>query len=141
MRIIESSFRKLYQEYLESELSVRDFSTNQNFAVSTFYNWKNKLKSNVTQPEFIPLQVGNQTIVKANKHTEVSLPNEEVTHEERKLEFTFPNGTKLQLKGSVDLALLKTIYFVATMMQPRMPLSFIRCLDVTKLQMSTQENG
>ena len=109
MRIIESSFRKLYQEYLESGLSVRDFCTNQNFAVSTFYNWKNKLESNATHPEFIPLQVGNQTIVRTDKHTEVSLANEEVTSEERKLEFTFPNGTKLQLKGHIDAALLKTI--------------------------------
>jgi len=37
------------------------------------------------------------------------LANEEVTSEERKLEFTFPNGTKLQLKGHIDAALLKTI--------------------------------
>lgn len=109
MRIIESSFRKLYQQYLDSGLSVRDFCTNQNFAVSTFYSRKKKLELKETQPKFVPLLIGNQPMVSGNKHPEVALRNDELLPEEDNLEFTFPNGTKLQVKGNVDLALLKTI--------------------------------
>ncbi len=109
MRIIESSFRKLYQEYLDSGLSVRDFCTNQHFAVSTFYNRKKKLELKETKPEFVPLLIGNQPVVSTNKHSEVALRNEELLIEENNLEFTFPNGTKLQVRGNADLALLKTI--------------------------------
>jgi len=109
MRIIESSFRKLYQEYLDSGLSVRDFCTNQNFAVSTFYNWKKKLELAKRTPEFIPLHVGNQPMVSANKYPEVAMQDDESTCADNHLEFIFPNGTRLQIKGQVDLALLKTI--------------------------------
>ena len=109
MRIIESNFKKLYQEYLDSGLSVRDFCTNQNFAVSTFYNWKKKLELKKSTLGFVPLLVDNQPMVRMNTHPEVALRNDELMIEENDLEFTFPNGTKLQVKGNVDLALLKTI--------------------------------
>jgi hypothetical protein len=109
MRIIESSFRKLYQEYLDSGLSVRDFCANQNFAVSTFYNKKKQLELKESAPEFIPLHVGNHPVVESNKSAEVVLQKEGSTIEGNSLEFTFPNGTKLQVRGQADLALLKTI--------------------------------
>lgn len=108
MRIVESNFQKLYQEYLYSGLNVRDFCTNQNFAVSTFYNWKKKLELKESAPEFIPLLVGSGPI-NTDKHHEVALRNEDLVAEDNNLEFTFPNGTKLQVKSNVDLTLLKTI--------------------------------
>jgi len=109
MRIIESNFKKLYQEYLDSGLSVRDFCTNQNFAVSTFYNWKKKLALKESTLGFVPLLVDNQPMVRTNTHPEVALRNDELMTQENDLEFIFPNGTKLQVKGNVDLALLKNI--------------------------------
>jgi hypothetical protein len=109
MRINESSFKKLYREYQESGLSVRDFCANQNFAVSTFYNKKKQLESKESIPEFIPLHIGDQAIVRTDTHTEIALPNEVPINEGNCLEFTFPNGTKLQVSGQIDLALLKNI--------------------------------
>ncbi|WP_435873489.1 IS66 family insertion sequence element accessory protein TnpA, partial [Plebeiibacterium sediminum] len=40
----ESSYRKLIEKQEQSGLSVRDFCSNQGFAVSTFYKWKKTLQ-------------------------------------------------------------------------------------------------
>jgi len=112
MRVIESSFRKLYQEYLESGLSIRDFCTNHDFAVSTFYYWQKKLSDNVPHEGFIPLLIERQPMVNASSHLEVASERDEFMTQDNDLEFTFPNGTKLHLKGHIDLALLKTIVHI-----------------------------
>ncbi len=109
MRIIESTFSKLYQEYLGSGLSVRDFCANQNFAVSTFYHWKKRLESKEPPIGFVPLVIGSQSSMNHVGNSQVVSMNESTPAEENDFEFTFPNGTKLQVKGNVDLALLKTI--------------------------------
>lgn len=112
MRIVESSFKKLYQEYLESGLSVRDFCTNQDFALSTFYYWQKKLKDKVPHEGFIPLLIEKLSMVNASSHLEVVSENEEFLTQKNDLEFTFPNGTKLQIKGHIEMALLKTIIHI-----------------------------
>lgn len=109
MRIIESSFRELYEEYLESGLTVRDFCSNQDFAVSTFYRWQKILKEKHEPLGFVPLVIDKRTAVSHRHHQEDISHIEERVAEENDLEFTFPNGTKLQVKGHVDLTLLKTI--------------------------------
>ncbi len=109
MRIIESSFRELYNEYLSSGLSVRDFCSNQDFAVSTFYRWQKLLKEKEVPNEFVPLVMEQQPMVKSGGHPILSASQGKSEAEENELEFTFPNGTKLQLKGHVDSVLLKTI--------------------------------
>ena len=105
MQIIESSFRKLYQEYLSSGLTVRDFCANQDFAVSTFYRWQKILKDKETPNRFVPLLMNEQSIT----HPNVAPESNASMEVDNSLEFTFPNGTKLQVKGHVDLVLLKTI--------------------------------
>ena len=109
MRIIESSFRKLYQEYLSSGLTVRDFCANQDFAVSTFYRWQKILKEKETPKEFVPLLIGKQPLVNMGNHPDISTANDRFMSDENELEFTFPNGTRLQLRGHIDPTLLKTI--------------------------------
>jgi len=109
MRIIESSFRELYEEYLESGLTVRDFCANQDFAVSTFYRWQKIIKEKHEPLGFVPLLIDKQTAVSRRYHQEDVSQFEEKVTEENNLEFTFPNGTKLQVKGHIDLTLLKTI--------------------------------
>ena len=109
MRIIESSFRELYEEYLSSGLTVRDFCANQDFAVSTFYRWQKLLREKELPKEFVPLLMEPRPLVKPAGHPFFSVSEEKSEAQENELEFTFPNGTKLQLKGHVDSALLKTI--------------------------------
>lgn len=109
MQIIESSFRELYQEYLASGLTVRDFCANQDFAVSTFYRWQKILKEKDAPTEFVPLLIGQQPDANTDSHAAVSTENDKLISEENGLEFIFPNGTRLQVKGHVAPAFLKTI--------------------------------
>lgn len=109
MRIIESSFRRLYQEYLSSGLTVRDFCANQDFAVSTFYRWQKLLREKEAPKEFVPLLMEQQPISGAAAHMAVAPRDNCPVTEVNDLEFTFPNGTRLQVRGHVDPALLKTI--------------------------------
>ena len=109
MQIIESSFRELYQEYLSSGLTVRDFCANQDFAVSTFYRWQKILKGKDAPKEFVPLLIGKQPVANTDNCPVVSTENDKFMTEENGLEFIFPNGTRLQVKGHVYPALLKTI--------------------------------
>ncbi len=109
MRIIESGFRELYDEYLSSGLTVRDFCANQDFAVSTFYRWQKLLREKELPKEFVPLVVEQQPMVNPVGHPILSVDQEKCEDETNELEFIFPNGTKLQLKGHIDAALLKTI--------------------------------
>lgn len=109
MHIIESSFRELYQEYLSSGLTIRDFCANQDFAVSTFYRWQKILREKEAPKEFVPLLIGKQPVANTDNHAVVSAERDKFISEENGLEFIFPNGTRLQVKGHVDPAFLKTI--------------------------------
>ncbi len=109
MRIIESSFRKLYREYLESGLSVRDFCSNQDFAVSTFYRWKKLIEQDEPTIGFVPLTINKEPSVVNNSHSPRIIKNNQETSPDNLLSFTFPNGTKLDIKGDADIALIKSI--------------------------------
>jgi hypothetical protein len=96
----ESSYRKLIEEQEQSGLSVRDFCSNQGFAPATFYNWKKRLREKEAPQGFVPLVVRDKAVpVLENKQR----------NDNRSLEFTFPNGTKLKLTGELDLSVLKAI--------------------------------
>ena len=42
----EGQFLSIYESYLESGLTVRDYCANQKKKESMFYYWQNKLKNN-----------------------------------------------------------------------------------------------
>ena len=108
MRITEMKFKQLYQEQKESGLSVRDFCFNQGISPATFYRWKKVLKRKESSPEFVPLVIGAPQ-PNNQYQNQVSTICEEKASNGMSLEFVFPNGTKLLLKGNIDIALLKTI--------------------------------
>lgn len=109
MRIIESSFRKLYREYLESGFSVRDFCSNQDFAVSTFYRWKNLIEQDEPTIGFVPLTINKESSVNSKIHQPDVINNCKENTCDSHLSFTFPNGTRLDIKGDADIALIKSI--------------------------------
>lgn len=105
----EATFKKLYQEYQESGLSVRDFCSNQAIAPATFYRWKKILEPNQPPTEFVPLVLKTRQLGNNKYQNQMPAICEDSVNNTTSLEFVFPNGTKLQLKGNLDIALLKTI--------------------------------
>ncbi len=109
MRINESTFRKLYQEHRESGLSVRDFCSNQDMAPATFYRWKKIIEQKETANEFVPLIIGSPQFNEDKYQNHTPAVCKDSASNDTSLEFIFLNGTKLVLKGNIDIALLKSI--------------------------------
>ncbi|MCW0483713.1 IS66 family insertion sequence element accessory protein TnpA [Gaoshiqia sediminis] len=111
MRMTLSTFKKLYQEYLESGLNVKDFCANQGFVPSTFYYWKKQLGETIQpQPErFVPLVFDSNQPTTEKRTVQALETRSGVSGNNAPIEFVFPNGTKMVIRDNVDMSLLKAI--------------------------------
>ena len=56
----EKKFRAIYDEYLSSGLTIRDYCANQQINEAKFYYWQNKLKGQLPPKRgFVPVAFGN----------------------------------------------------------------------------------
>lgn len=106
-----STFTRLFQEFQESGLNVRDFCANQDFAPSSFYYWKKKLEETwQREPDsFVPLIFDSNELTTSRPIDPISKASAHGSSEPAPIEFVFPNGTKMILRNKVDMALLKAI--------------------------------
>ncbi len=106
-----STFKRLFQEFQESGLNVRDFCANQDFAPSSFYYWKKKLEeTSQHQPDsFVPLVFDSNQLATTRPAAPVSKASANGSGDPTPIEFVFPNGTKMVLRDKVDIPLLKAI--------------------------------
>jgi hypothetical protein len=100
-----SAFKRLYREYQESGLSIKDFCSNQGFAPSTFYYWKKQFSAELQhEPEhFVPLVFDSSLPVAGSR------PVPAAVNSPAPIEFVFPNGTRMVIRDKVDMHLLKAI--------------------------------
>jgi transposase-like protein len=106
-----STFKRLYQEYQESGLSVKDFCSNQGFAPSTFYYWKKQVSAELQhQPErFVPFVFDSNLPVAGSRPVPAAVNSSVSSGNPAPIEFVFPNGTKMVIRDKVDMHLLKAI--------------------------------
>jgi len=106
-----STFKKLFQEYQESGLNVKDFCSNQGLAPSSFYYWKKQLgEVPQHQPEsFVPLVFGPNLAVAGRRPVQAPQNSSGTSGNHAPIEFVFPNGTKMVIRDNVDMHLLKAI--------------------------------
>ena len=106
-----STFKKLFEEFQESGLNVRDFCSNHSFAPSSFYYWKNKLEeTSQHQPDsFVPLILDSSQLATSRPAATSSKASDHGSGNQAPIEFVFPNGTKMMLRDKVDMPLLKAI--------------------------------
>jgi len=111
MRMTLTTFKRLYQEYQESGLNIKDFCANQGLATSTFYYWRNKLEeTSQHRPEnFVPLVFDPNQPAGDNRIKQTPMERGPISGDNAPIEFVFPNGTKLVLRDNIDMQLLKTI--------------------------------
>lgn len=115
-----STFQRIYQEYLHSRLSVRDFCANQGFAPSTFYYWKKQLgATRQAEPDcFVPLLLDAGPTETEGQHSYVpatSSGNKTGGVSNAPIEFVFPNGTKMVIRDHADIHLL---WIIRSMLTP-----------------------
>jgi len=106
-----TTFKKLFQEYQESGLNVKDFCANQGFVPSTFYYWKKQLGEIAQgQPEcFVPLVFDSSQLATGRRTAQIPEKSAGDTGIHAPIEFVFPNGTKMVIRDIVDMRLLKAI--------------------------------
>ena len=95
----------LLERHKESGLSVKSFCSNEGIASSTFFYWQKKLRKEDTGGRFIPL------LVRAPGST--ACPTSGQSHasgmDNTALEITYPNGTTLRIRQTLDLAGLRSL--------------------------------
>jgi hypothetical protein len=106
-----STFEKLFQEYQESGLNVKEFCSNQGFAPSTFYYWKKQLgKAPQHQPgSFVPLVFDSNLPVASRRTIQTPVNTSGIPGNHAPIEFVFPNGIKMIIRDKADMHLLKAI--------------------------------
>ena len=106
-----STFRRLYLDYQDSGLNVRDFCANQCFAPSTFYYWKKKLEDTPQyQPDcFVPLVFDSNQSAANRQTVPAPITSAVASDNHTPIEFVFPNGTKMLFRDNINIGLLKTI--------------------------------
>lgn len=108
-------FEEVYDRYLSSGLSVKDFCANERILQSKFYYWRKRLPehNNIKEghPDFIPIVFSG-----AKQQMQVKKPvgqkfNPEHLHssDDNILEIVYPNGVKLRIPAESDLAQIRSL--------------------------------
>ncbi len=95
----------LVERQKESGLSVKSFCINEGIAPSTFFYWQKKFRKEDPAGRFIPLLVRAPGSIACPGSAEKSAPGMDQTA----IEITYPNGTTLRIRQTLDLAGLRSL--------------------------------
>ncbi len=112
----ERQFLSIYEGYLESGLTIRDYCANQHMKESMFYYWQNKLKRQLPPKRgFVPVVFDN---AQKNRSSQIpaSVQNRPkaiadlvASSNTISCEISYPNGVSLKLNGLTDPELLRSL--------------------------------
>jgi len=112
-------FRSIYDGFLESGLSIRDYCANQQLKESMFYYWQNKLKGQLPPKSgFVPLifdngQKGQSSRIPATVQNRTKSHSAATANNAISCEITYPNGVCLKLDGLTDPEMLRPLLTLA----------------------------
>lgn len=106
----EKKFRAIYENFLASGLSTRDFCANQQMNEAKFYYWQNKLKGQLPPKRgFVPVVFGNE---QGSSHIPVRrepFVNQAAQDQALSCEISYPNGVHVKLNGLNDIQTLRSL--------------------------------
>jgi hypothetical protein len=109
-------FLSIYTDFLDSNLSVRDFCANQHMKESKFFYWQNKLKSQLPPRRgFVPVVFGNEPQARPSQvpapvqNRSKNLSNPVARNHGVSCEISYPNGVCMKLSGLPDPELLRSL--------------------------------
>ena len=109
-------FTAIYNEYLESDLTVRDFCANRQMSEAKFYYWQNRMKRQLPPRKgFTPVVFENEQHTRSfqfptpgqNRPKTFSNPAD-ATHAVS-CEISYPNGVSLKLNGLPGPEVLRSL--------------------------------
>jgi len=112
----EKKFRAIYDDYLVSGLTIRDYCLNQNMGEAKFFYWQNKLRGLLPPKNgFVPVVFsGNQQVL--TQQLPATLKNRQ-DHQIKQTslatgfscEICYPNGIIVKLNGLPDLEMIHSL--------------------------------
>ncbi|MDC7217809.1 MAG: hypothetical protein PQJ28_02165 [Spirochaetales bacterium] len=103
----EKKFRAIYDDFLTSGLTIRDYCANRQMNEARFYYWQNKLKGELPPKRgFVPVFFGSGREVsrhpapeQARKETSAApaMGDKSVS-----CEISYPNGVRLKMEADVE---------------------------------------
>jgi hypothetical protein len=110
----EKKFRAIYDDFLASGLTIRDYCANQQMNEAKFYYWQNKLRGQ------LPPKRGFVPVVFENRLEGVQLPVPVQDQKETfaspatgdkliSCEISYPNGVRINLSGLSDPQMLQSL--------------------------------
>ena len=106
----ESKILDLIKKHKESGLSLVGFCSNEGIPKSTFYYWRKKVRKEPSK-RFIPLVVNSTPVPVTgfSKSGPCHQKDREMPAEDFFLELVYSNGTKLRVKGDLDIDNLRSL--------------------------------
>jgi len=105
-------FTAIYEEYLESGLTIRDFCANQQMSEAKFYYWQNKLKRQLPPKRgFVPVVFENQPqrgLSQAQSGSK-SFSTPAAAGHTLSCEICYPNGVSMKISGMPDSRMLRSL--------------------------------
>jgi len=105
-------YTDIYNEYLESCLTVRDFCANRQMGEAKFFYWQNKLKRQLPPRKgFVPVifenqqQRGSFQVQAGSKQ----FSNPVAANYAVSVEICYPNGVNMKLSGLPDPEMLRSL--------------------------------
>ncbi len=112
----EKKFRAIYDDYLESGLTVRDYCLNQNMGEAKFFYWQNKLKGQLPPKNgFVPVvfsgdqQFITQQLPAALKNRQDHQIKQTFSNAGLSCEICYPNGITVKFNGFPDLEMIRSL--------------------------------
>lgn len=112
----EKKFRAIYDEFMASGLTIRDFCANQQMNEAKFYYWQNKLKDQLPPKRgFVPVVFENRGQARSTRVPVPAQPQPatfstpEATTQTISCEISYPSGVHVKLNGLPDAQILRSL--------------------------------
>lgn len=115
----EKKFRNIYDEFLSSGLSVKDYCLNQHMSEAKFYYWQNKLKEKLPPKSgFVPVVFDSRGEIPSRRTPLINHPliakKGDTVSPGFFCEITYPGGVSVKLSTVPDLHLLQSLILLAS---------------------------
>lgn len=103
-----NDFKPIYQEFLESGKTVRQFCAEADIHEGRFYHWQNKLRQEAAagqNGEFMPVSINNR----GGKVVLVGGDGRQLNHkriQQPTCEICFPNGVTVRINGNIPVEMI-----------------------------------
>jgi hypothetical protein len=111
----EKKFCAIYEEFLASGLTIRDYCANQHINEAKFYYWQNKLKGQLPPKRgFVPVVFENgqhhqSSQVPVQNKQEAFSNNQNAPTTATSCEISYPNGVSVKVNGLPDVQILRSL--------------------------------